>query len=172
MPMAPMGMDRRSRVLSVDSWAMSGGGSSDGTGFGPEGEGGYFPPQGGFPQQQGGGLRASRSAVNLGYASPPPGVMPEFVGQQQSPGQQYGMVRNSSYGGGFPGGGFPGGGGGYGGFAPGPSGLGPGSESSASLATATVTGGAAVAPGQGPSTFDDILKGMDGKGKKKKKFLF
>ncbi|KAK3906764.1 hypothetical protein C8A05DRAFT_29309 [Staphylotrichum tortipilum] len=172
MPMAPMGVDRRSRVLSVGSWAMSGS-SSEGMGFAPgDGEaGGYFAPsgQGQGQFQQGGGLRTSRSAVNLGYASPLPlpHAMPEFVGQQQQ--QQHPMVRNSSYGGGFPGGGFVGGGG----FGPGPSGFGPGSESSASLTTATVTaGGGAVAQGQGPSTFDDILKGMDGKGKKKKKLFF
>ncbi|KAH6650643.1 hypothetical protein F5144DRAFT_55002 [Chaetomium tenue] len=152
MPAVPAAaaFDRGSRVLSVGSMSSgggwTGGGGSGGTGSGPgsPGPGGYG---GGDVYQL--GLRASRSAANLS----------QFGGGGDYLAGPGGQPRKSSYGG------LAGMGMGMGMGGAGPSNLGPG----------------AAAPGHhhgagdsmgGGSTFDDILKGMDGKGKKKKKLFF
>ncbi|KAK4151670.1 hypothetical protein C8A00DRAFT_45163 [Chaetomidium leptoderma] len=131
MPAMAAAMDRSSRVLSVGSLSSGGGGP---------------PPPGSLLGEGGeGGLRVSRSAVNLSPSSGVGGVGDgggggDFLGGGAGAAAgQYHQARKSSYGG------------------PGPSGLGPGPGHAA---------------GEGGSTFDDILKGMDGKGKKKKKLFF
>ena len=149
MPGGPM--DRTSRVLSVGSLAAFN--YNNGGGFGNGGGGGEYqeyhpqqqsqqPHQHQHQQQEGGGLRMSRSAVNLGVGGGGSGG--EFLGPgQHGHGHHHGgRPRKASYGGGQ---GPPAG---FGVPQPPPGGEG------------------------GGSTFDDILKGMDGNGKKAKKKLF
>ncbi|KAK3300476.1 uncharacterized protein B0H64DRAFT_314396 [Chaetomium fimeti] len=147
MPAAPS-FDRSSRVLSVGSmssgggWGGGGGGSVSGTGS--AGPGSPGPGYGGGGDVYQLGLRASRSAANLSQFG---GGGVDYLGAGAGAAAG-GQPRKSSYGA------LAGMGG------AGPSNLGPGS----------VHGGADSL--NGGSTFDDILKGMDGKGKKKKKLFF
>lgn len=152
MPAAPA-FDRSSRVLSVGSMSSGGGWGpgSGGTGSGPGSPG----PGMGYGDVYQLGLRASRSAANLSHFG---GGGGDYLGAGAGAGAG-GQPRKSSYGG------LAGMGMGMGMGGVGPSNLGPGAGLS--------QGGAGAGdPLGGGSTFDDILKGMDGKGKKKKKLFF
>ncbi|KAH6853860.1 hypothetical protein B0I37DRAFT_302813 [Chaetomium sp. MPI-CAGE-AT-0009] len=160
MPAAPPSFDRSSRVLSVGSmssvggWGGGGGGSGSGSaGPGSAGPGSPGPGGGGgYGDMYQLGLRASRSAANLSQFGGGGGG--DFLGAGGQP-------RKSSYGA------LAGMGGGVG-----PSNLGPGSGPSPGHGAGHGHGHGASDSLGGGSTFDDILKGMDGKGKKKKKLFF
>ncbi|KAL2158071.1 hypothetical protein VTH06DRAFT_4881 [Thermothelomyces fergusii] len=150
MPAAPPGFERGSRVMSIGSLSSGGGGSAGPTSpaFGSPtfaGPGADVDAGGGGGEANQPGLRASRSAVNLGQMAGPPvggdhlGAGLRANGSNQLRKSSYGALGQSNLGSG------PGGARG---------GLGPNEQ-----------------PGKG-STFDDILKGMDGKEKKKKKLFF
>ncbi|KAL2184126.1 hypothetical protein L209DRAFT_766713 [Thermothelomyces heterothallicus CBS 203.75] len=136
MPAAPPGFERGSRVMSIGSLSSGGGGGSAGRvspAFGSPGFASPGPAAAGGGETYQLGLRASRSAVNLGQLAGPAGA--GAGGSSQ--------LRKSSYGG------------------LGPSNLGPGGGPGGNEPLA-----------RGGSTFEDILKGMDGKEKKKKKLFF
>ncbi|KAK4034161.1 hypothetical protein C8A01DRAFT_39375 [Parachaetomium inaequale] len=142
LPAAPS-VDRASRVLSIGSMS-SGGGGGGGAGPGSPGFGTPGPGSAGLGGG-GGGNSGGGDVYQLGLR-----VSRSAVNLGGAGGGDYlGQPRKSSYGG------FPGGGGGVG-----PSNLGPGHHAAAGDSLG------------GGSTFDDILKGMDGKGKKKKKLFF
>ncbi|KAL2145949.1 hypothetical protein VTI28DRAFT_5823 [Corynascus sepedonium] len=169
MPAAPPGFDRTSRVMSIGSLSSGGGGGGS---AGPGSPGFGSPGLGGFGVNSGGsgnagevyqlGLRASRSAVNLsqvgagnnsyhGSHGIGGGDSGDYLGAGPSGGVGGGQFRKSSYGG------------------LGPSNLGPGLGPGVGAGAGAHGASDSLAGG---STFDDILKGMDGKEKKKKKLFF